>query len=162
MELTDALQAIARLSRTKSYPKDDDGLTFLAEGLMRASAETGANPDQIIMICATTSEWCPTDHDLMTVAKQIRDEQKRAQEALEPSVESQWRKKYGEPKLFDWKALDTEKVKCVKAREREMLRKIKERHPEELSWAGMIEAARELGYDDYADTWGHGMVGGKR
>ena len=34
---------------------------------------------------------------------------------------------------------------------------IKSHHPEELTWAGMIEAARELGYDDYADAWARGM-----
>jgi hypothetical protein len=157
MELDEALPIIARLSRTKNYPRDEDGLTFLAEGLIRAAAETGANPQQIVMVCATTSEWCPTDADLMNIAKQIRDEQKRAQEALEPSVESQWRAKYGPAKPFDWKALDTEKIKQVKARENEMLRKIKAKYPEELSWAGMITAARELGYEDYAKAWEGGM-----
>ena len=157
MELIDALELIARLSRTKNYPKDEPGLVFLAEGLMRAAAETGANPQQIIMLCATTSEWCPTDLDLMTVAKQIRDEQRRAQEALEPSIEHQWRQQYGAPKPFDWKALDTEKIKRTKARERKLYAAIKQRHPEELTWAGMIAAARDLGFDDYAEAWERGM-----
>ena len=157
MELTDALQAIARLSRTKNYPKDDDGLTFLAEGLMRAAADTGANPDQIVMVCATTSEWCPTDHDLVTIGRQIRDEQKRAQEALEPSVESQWRKKYGPPTPYDWKALDMPKVCAVKSREKKMLDQIKAKYPGQLTWAAMIAAARELGYEDYAAAWEKGM-----
>jgi hypothetical protein len=157
MELDEALPIIARLSRTKNYPRDEDGLTFLAEGLIRAAAETGANAQQIVMVCATTSEWCPTDADLMNIARQIRDEQKRAQEALEPSVESQWRQKYGPPKPFDWKALDTEKIKLTKAREKKLYAAIKANHPEELTWAGMIAAARELGYDDYADAWSRGM-----
>jgi hypothetical protein len=157
MELDEALPIIARLSRTKNYPKDEDGLTFLAEGLIRAAADTGANPQQIVMVCATTSEWCPTDADLMVIARQIRDEQKRAQEALEPSVESQWRQKYGPPKPFDWKALDVEHIKLTKAREKKLYAAIKARHPEELTWAGMIAAARELGFDDYADAWSRGM-----
>ncbi len=157
MELDEALTLIARLSRTKNYPKDEDGLTFLAEGLMRASAETGAPGQQIVMVCATTSEWCPTDADLMTIAKQIRDEQKRAQEALQPSVENEWRRTYGPPQPFDWKALDVPKIKLTKKREKELYQQIKARHPEELTWAGMIAAARELGYDDYADAWQRGM-----
>ncbi len=157
MELAEALEIVARLSRTKNYPRVEAGIVHLAEGLMRAVEATGANPQQIVMICVTTSEWCPTDFDLMTVAKQIRDEQKRAQEALQPPVEEQWRKTYGPPKAFDWKALDTAKVARVKAREKEMLQKIKAHHPEELSWAGMAQAARELGYTDYADAWERGM-----
>ena len=157
MELDESLQFIARLSRTKNYPKDESGLVGLAEGLIQAAAATGANPQQIVMVCATTSEWCPTDFDLMTVAKQIRDEQKRAQEALEPSLEHQWRQTYGPPKPFDWKALDTEKVKFTRAHEKKLYAAIKAHHPEELTWAGMIEAARELGYDDYADAWARGM-----
>ncbi len=157
MEPSEALELIGRLSRTKNYPKEPAGLMFLAEGLMRACAETGAPGQQIVMICATTSEWCPTDADLMTVAKQIRDEQKRAQETMAPSVESEWRKVYGPPQPFDWKALDIPKLKATKAREKELYRQIKAAHPEELTWAGMIAAARELGFDDYADAWQRGM-----
>ncbi len=159
MEPSEALELIGRLSRTKNYPKEPAGLMFLAEGLIRACAETRAPGQQIVMVCATTSEWCPTDHDLMTVARQIRDEQKRAQEALDPPIEEQWRKEYGPPKPFDWKALDTDKIKRVKKREADMLRAIKARHPEELSWSGMIEAAREAGYLDYAEAWQKGMAG---
>ncbi len=157
MDRTEALPIIARLGRTKNFPRDEDGLNFLADGLIRAAGATGANPEQIVMICATTSEWCPTDADLMTIAGQIRDEQKRAKEALEPSVESLWKKKYGEPQAFDWKALDIPRKQRTKNREREMYSAIKKAHPEELTWAGMIAAARELGYDDYADTWERGM-----
>lgn len=157
MELDEALPIIARLSRTKNFPKDEDGLNFLAEGLIRAAAATGSNPQHIVMVCATTSEWCPTDADLMNIAVQIRDEQRRAQEALQPSVESQWRAKYGDPQPFDWKALDMPKLRSAKTREKNLYAAIKERHPEELTWAGMIEAARELGYDDFADAWARGM-----
>jgi len=157
MELDESLQFIARLSRTKNYPKDEAGLVGLAEGLIRAAAATGANPQQIVMVCATTSEWCPTDFDLMTVAKQISDEQKRAQEALEPSLEQQWRKEYGTPKPFDWKALDMDKVRLVKAREKEMFNAIKRKYPGELDWHGMAQAARELGYEDYAKAWERGI-----
>ncbi len=153
MDRTEALPIIARLGRTKNFPRDEDGLNFLADGLIRAACATGANPEQIVMICATTSEWCPTDADLMTIAVQIRDEQKRAKEALQPSVESQWKAKYGEPKPFDWKALDMDRLWMVKEGERIMLERIKAKYPGELTWAGMIAAARDLGFEYYAKTW---------
>ncbi len=153
MEHSDALELVARLSRTKNYPKDEVEVGYLAEGLILAVKETGANPDQIVMICRTTSEWCPTDHDLMTIGRQIRDEQKRAREALEPSVETQWKAKYGEPKQFDWKALDMDRLWMVKEGERIMLERIKAKYPGELTWAGMIAAARDLGFEYYAKTW---------
>ncbi len=162
MELAEALELVARLSRTKNYPKDENGVVYLAEGLMLAVKETGANPEQIIMVCRTTSEWCPTDADLMTMGRQIRDEQLRAKEALEPSVETQWKAKYGEPKPFDWKALDMDRLKRVKDREAKMIREIKAKYPKELSWAGMVEAAWELGYDDYARAWHNALVGNKK
>jgi hypothetical protein len=157
MELAESLELIARFSRTKNFPRDEAGLNFLAEGLMAAVNETGAPGRQIVMVCAATSEWCPTDADLMTIARQIRDEQKRAQEALQPSIEKEWRQAYGPPRPFDWKTLDMEKVKRVKSRENEMLRKIKAKYPQELTWAGMIAAASEFGYEDYAASWEKGM-----
>jgi hypothetical protein len=158
MVIDEALELVGRLSRTKNYPKEPAGLVFLAEGLLYAARETNTSPQQIVMVCAATSEWCPTDADLMTIGHQIRDEQRRAQEALKPSQAQQWRKEYGEPVAFDWKALDMDRVKRVKAREKEMLDKIKAKYPKDISWAGMITAARELGYPDYADAWERGML----
>jgi hypothetical protein len=157
MELAEALELVSRLSRTKNYPRDEAGVVYLAEGLARAASAAGVDARHIVMVCATTSEWCPTDADLVTIANQIRDEQRRAQEALLPPVTAQWKRKYGEPKPFDWKALDTDRIKRVKAREAEMLSAIKAKYPGELSWAGMIQAAKELGYLDYAEAWEKGM-----
>jgi hypothetical protein len=157
MELAEALELVSRLSRTKNYPRDEAGVVYLAEGLARAADAAGVDPRHVVMVCATTSEWCPTDADLATIANQIRDEQRRAQEALLPPVTEQWKRKYGEPKPFDWKALDTDRIKRVKAREAEMLSAIKAKYPGELSWAGMIQAAKELGYLDYAEAWEKGM-----
>ena len=157
MELAEALELVARLSRTKNYPWDEAGVVYLAEGLMAAVHETCADPRLVVMVCSRDSEKCPTDSAFMAAAIQVKAEQRRAQEALEPSVTEQWRAQYGTPKPFDWKALDTEKIKRVKERDREMLGKIKAKYPGELTWAGMIEAARELGYHDYAEAWERGM-----
>ncbi len=71
MELDEALPLIARLSRTKNYPRDDDGLTFLAEGLIRA-ASIGVDPVRIVMEWSAVSEWCPTDADLMNTARMLK------------------------------------------------------------------------------------------
>ncbi len=78
MDVNEALELIGRLSRTKNYPKEPAGLMYLAEGLMRACAETGAPPERVVMACATTSEWCPTDADLMTAARGLRPAEPQA------------------------------------------------------------------------------------
>ncbi len=157
MELTEAVELIGRLSRTKNFPRDGAGLTYLAEGLLRAADQNGVDARHVVMICATTSDWCPTDADLMTIARQIRDEQKRAQEALQPSVAEQWQRKYGPAKPFDWTALDREKTKRIKTRERELWSALKHRfHGRDLGqidWITLAVAAEELGYSDYAKAW---------
>jgi hypothetical protein len=84
------------------------------------------------------------------VARDIREGITRANQ---PDVTKQWKQQYGEPKPFDWTALDMGRVKRVKDREREMFRAIKAKYPGELSWQAMAAAARELGYADYADAW---------
>ncbi len=71
MEITEALDIIERLSRTKNYPRDLNGLTFLAEGLMRAAA-IGVDPVRIVMDWSAISEWCPTDADLMNTARLLK------------------------------------------------------------------------------------------
>ncbi len=71
MEITEALDIIERLSRTKNYPRDINGLNFLAEGLTRAAGSTGVDPSRIVKACAAASEWCPTDADLLSVARDI-------------------------------------------------------------------------------------------
>ena len=72
MEITEALELIERLSRTKKYPTDIAGLNFLAEGLIRASQETGVPAQQIVMKCSITSEWCPTDAEMMATAREMK------------------------------------------------------------------------------------------
>ncbi len=157
MELTEALALVGRLARTKDYPADIAGVTFLAEGLLRAADQYSVDPHHVVMTCATTSRFCPTDADLVTIARQIHDEQKRAQEALEPSVAEQWQRKYGPAKPFDWTALDREKTNRIKSRERELWAALKHRfHGRDLGqidWITLAGAAEELGYADYAKAW---------
>lgn len=71
MELADAIQIVSRLSRTKRFPTTRDELEGLAEGLQCAHKATGVPGPQIVTKCAELSEWCPTDADLLTVARDI-------------------------------------------------------------------------------------------
>jgi hypothetical protein len=72
MELAEALELVARLSRTKNYPRDEVGVVYLAEGLIRATSDTGMNAEQIVKACAIANEWCPTDADMMAAAREMK------------------------------------------------------------------------------------------
>lgn len=71
MLVSEAIGLVAKLDRTKKYPTSGAGLQSLAAGLMRAVEITGISGADIVAQCAVLSEWCPTDADLMTVAKDI-------------------------------------------------------------------------------------------
>ncbi len=157
MELDDALELIGRFERTKKYPTTDSGLRYLAEGLMAAVGETGATGPAIVFRCAKNAEYCPKDADFITAGREIREEMRR-QEESKIDITAEWQRMYGRPKEFDWKVIDVARLKRVKAREKEMLHAIRSRHTEPLDWFGMIAAAREAGYDDYADAWERAMV----
>jgi len=65
-------------SRCSNFPDDKFGVLGLAQGLKRASSRTGVPMERIVAECADTSVYCPTDADLLTVARGIRDASKRA------------------------------------------------------------------------------------
>jgi hypothetical protein len=71
MELDDALELVERLSRTQNYPKDKSGLNHLAEGLIYASDTFDIPGSEIIAECAQVSNFCPTDHDLIAIARNL-------------------------------------------------------------------------------------------
>ncbi len=157
MELDDALELIGRFERTKKYPNTDMGLRYLAEGLMTAVSETGASGPAIVFRCAKNAEYCPKDSDLMAAGREIREEMRRYEESKTDKL-ADWHREFGVAKPFDWKVLDVARLKRVKAREKEMLHQIRSKHTEPLDWFGMIAAARESGFDDYADAWFRAMV----
>ena len=68
---SDSMVLVSRLERTAGYPRSDDGVEFLARGLQKASATTGIKEARIVERCAEISRYCPTDSDLLTVAKDI-------------------------------------------------------------------------------------------
>lgn len=101
-ELT-AHELIGRFARCAKYPEDLDGINFLAEGLERAAKTTGVAMADIVDACTAISQYCPTDADLLTVARGIRDERARDEEAKRNRT-AEWKRQYGKPEQFDWKA----------------------------------------------------------
>ncbi len=74
VSLTRAIELVSKLSRTKKYPTDDDGVQHLARGLQQASESASIGAGRIIDRCAQISEWCPTDAELLSVARDIARE----------------------------------------------------------------------------------------
>ncbi len=148
-------------SRCQNWPKERLGVLGLAQGLRRASDRFAIPMNDIVLRCAEASQYCPTDADLITVAREMRDTIRRGAES-KVDVTAEWQRQYGQPQDFNWQQIDHAKVKRVKDRERELLAAIKAKYPQELSWAGMALAAAELGYYDYAEAWHRSQVGNKR
>ncbi len=107
-------ELVARFSRCERYPEDKQGINFLADGLERASESAGVSMLEIVEACAAISRFCPTDAELLTVARNIRDEHRREEESKRDQ-KAEWEKQYGKPepfrfdagssaKGFDWKA----------------------------------------------------------
>lgn len=161
LALDKAVELVTKLDRTRNYPKEQPGIINLAKGLQKASDSLKISAGRIVEKCAETSEWCPTDADLLNVARDLArvdavasgtfDSLAGAGNAVEDRKD--WQRQYGPAAPFDWKQIDQEKVKRTKARERALLAAIKQKYPGELSWQQMAAAARELGYDDYAKAW---------
>lgn len=171
LALDKAIELVEKLERTRNYPRDPEGkgVEGLARGLQRASETAKVAAARIVEKCAAESEFCPTDYDFLNIAKEIARLDAVATGTFDSLAgagnsignENEWREVYGPAKPFKFGDLDMAKVKRVKNREREMFAAIKTKYPGELSWRGMIDAARELGYKDYADAWEKGLVGGR-
>src|SRR5215472_15656753 len=101
------LQLIGKLSRTKNFPKDKIGIESLADGLMKAAVRHRVLQTAIIDVASETSEYCPTDADLMRIAGDLRAKEDR--ESVPPGTmefdgerltPAQAREKYGKPEPF--------------------------------------------------------------
>ena len=71
LNLKRAIELVSELSRTRNYPKDDNGVMGLAKGLIDASERSQVGAGRIIERCRLDSEFCPTDHDLLMVAREL-------------------------------------------------------------------------------------------
>lgn len=158
---------VAHLERTQNYPKTDEGIDALARGLKHASDSTGVGAGRIVEKCAHESKFCPTDYDLLVVAKELArgdaiaggtfDSLAGAANVAPQATQETLKAEYGDAIPFDWHQIDHAHVKGVKDRERSLLTAIKAKYPGELNWIQMAVAARELGYEDYARTWERAM-----
>ena len=72
MELANAF------ARCGNFPKDLAGIQLLAQGLRRASDMYDIPMSQIVDACTAASQFCPTDADLINVAREINETAKQA------------------------------------------------------------------------------------
>jgi hypothetical protein len=159
LTLDEALELVAGLQRTRNYPQTEDGVITFAQGLVRASRLLDGDGRAIIERCGDTSEFCPCDADLFTVAREIREERRREEEKASPDQLAQWRKEYGAPVPFEAPDWYPEAKKTI-ARREELWRLLKLRFPQAgrkgkdwPDWRTLAKHARELGYPEYADAW---------
>lgn len=66
----DAVREVKRLSRMGNYPTDREGVMGLARGLQRA-AGSQEQARSIVDRCLELSAFCPTDFDLLAVAREL-------------------------------------------------------------------------------------------
>lgn len=150
-----ALDLVARhLSRTKNYPREAAGVEGLADALLKASVRTQVPMRTIVERCAETSSWCPTDRDLLTVACDIRD-QDRARTEGSKSQYAQWEREYGKPQPFPMQ-LPAKRVRRNDALWAALRKQFPAGWPD---WRTLAAAARKLGYEDYARAWENWQAG---
>lgn len=130
------LDLIERFSRCQNYPRTVEGIQFLAQGLVHAQQTTGIEMEVIVGHCATISQYCPTDHELLNVARSIRDERLREAESRRDQT-AEWERQYGPAKPYDWRS----EAASIMPAAREYWRKDKQRI--EL----MRKKAREGGFN---------------
>lgn len=67
---------VRAFSRCQNYPKERAGVLGLAQGLRSASDRFLVPMSVIIAECIESSTFCPTDHDLLEVARALRQSEK--------------------------------------------------------------------------------------
>ena len=151
------MDLLPRFQRCANYPRDDEGVLALAQGLAAAWRHTGVRMADIVERCATDSQYCPTDADLLTVAKEIKA--KRIWDAdSKRHIHAEWRREYGDPVKFDWQgeaAKILPQARMTQERQRKMWERLRERFDPQHwpDWTTIAKAAREMGYEDFAVAW---------
>lgn len=97
------LDMIECFSRCGNFPRTVEGIQFLAHGLVKASQETGVPMQIIVEACASMSNYCPTDAELLNVGRNIHREMSEQIEAKRDR-EAEWARQYGKANPYDWKA----------------------------------------------------------
>lgn len=144
---------IPKFSRCANYPRTPLELRYLTMGLARAAGKTGIPMEEIIEECLVSSEYCPTDHDLLTVATYLKQQRDRSKKST-VNQEAEWRKQYGPSKKFDLakEAAAFARPACGRWFEnRQLLDKLAahfgaEWGKREISWRELFEAKKALGF----------------
>ena len=97
------LDMIECFSRCGNFPRTVEGMQFLAQGLVKASQETSVPMQMIVEACASMSNFCPTDAELLNVARNIHREMTDQLEAKRDR-EAEWQRQYGKSDPYNWKA----------------------------------------------------------
>ena len=152
--VVEALGLVAVFERCSNYPRDERGVQALADGLLAAETAMLVPAAEIVARCARESTFCPTDADLLTVAREIRDEHRRAEQRDETE---DWRRIYGPPQPFNIARDFFARANAAHQRDAEMWAKLRQ-HLKVVDgkwpdWSTMARAARELGYEREAKAW---------
>ncbi len=165
---TRAIELVTKLARTKKYPTTDDGVADLARGLQHASEAAKIGAGRIIDRCASISEWCPSDAELLLVAQDLAREDAVADGTYDSMAsaancapklsKADLEREYGPPQPIVVTAAVKTRGKVAQDRHKRMWQEIRDKlhlRPNEdyPSWQKCAAAARELGYMDYADGW---------
>lgn len=63
---------VAAFSRAVNYPRDQNGVQLLAQGLAKASRATSASMRAIVDRCLELSDRCPTDFEMIKAGESIK------------------------------------------------------------------------------------------
>jgi hypothetical protein len=72
MASAEALNLVAAFGRAQNFPRDEAGVIALADGLASASKIIGVSMADIVARCAEASPYCPTNADMLGVAREVR------------------------------------------------------------------------------------------
>ena len=73
-------KVVAIFQRCSNYPRDDDGVRALAQGLQRAANQNHVSMVDIVDRCREGSAFCPTDFDFGVVARELAAAAERPKE----------------------------------------------------------------------------------
>ena len=103
----------AAFSVCSNWPKEQTGVSGLAQELDQASERCGISMQAIVDTCKQFGPLCPTAHDLARVAGEMKA---RLDEAKAANERRKWEKLYGPPQPYDWQAEATEILESSKVR----------------------------------------------
>lgn len=144
-----AIKLVARFQRCKNYPKDETELVRMAGTLERASRDFHVSMEKIVTEALDTSEWCPTDADLRTIAQSVRGPEKAPELKSQPGS-------YGPRFNPSELARIMENGKRAETERKEQYRRIKEKLGvsgcANINGLDMAWARRELGYQQLPEA----------